>query len=80
MDEKSAEQKTPFPLRVMVRNARAYLNDSVDAIMQCCHLPPYIMDGLICEVLAELRKHELNETAQIQEQEDRHEQQHISES
>jgi hypothetical protein len=50
-----------IPLSTMVHNARVYINDAVTTIMKKTNIPPYLMDGIISEVLADIRKQELTE-------------------
>jgi len=53
-----AEQKV-VPLSASVQAARGYLKDAIAQIMDHTHLPPYLMDGVVSEALAELRHREL---------------------
>ena len=55
--------QTLIPLSVSVQAARSYLKDAVAQIMDKTKLPPYLMDGIVCEVLADLRHRELCECA-----------------
>ena len=54
-------QSVVIPLSTMVHNARIYMNDAVKAVMNETNLPPYLMDGIISEVLADIRRQELTE-------------------
>lgn len=55
--------QTLIPLSVSVQAARNYLKDAVAQIMDKTKLPAYLMDGVVCEVLADLRCRELCEYA-----------------
>lgn len=62
MDEKKEEQKSKplvIPLISMVQSARYYMREAVEQIMSKTGLPTYLMDGVISEVLADIRKQEL---------------------
>lgn len=49
------------PLSAMIQSARGYMNDAVNQIMDKTSLPAYLMDGVISEVLADIRKREICE-------------------
>lgn len=49
----------------LVNEARGYLTDAVGQIMNKFGLPAYIMDGLLSDVLAEVRKKEIYDMSVI---------------
>lgn len=62
MDEpKKKSEPVAIPLSSMIQSARVYIYDAVSQIMDKTGLPPYLMDGVLSEVLADIRKKELCE-------------------
>lgn len=53
-----SKEKT-IPLGKIVNDARVKTRQSVQAIAQENNIPSYIMDGIICEILADIRKQEM---------------------
>lgn len=49
----------------LVNQARGYLTDAVGQIMNRFALPAYIMDGLLSDILAEIRKKEIYDMSVI---------------
>lgn len=49
----------------LVNQARGYLTDAVGQIMTRFALPAYIMDGLLSDILAEVRKKEIYDMSVI---------------
>ena len=54
------DQTMVVPLESLVYSARACLHDTVSAILNETKLPLYIVDGIMSEELAEIRRKELN--------------------
>ena len=49
----------------LVNQARGYLTDAVGQIMNRFALPAYVMDGLLSDILAEIRKKEIYDMSVI---------------
>lgn len=73
MEQKENNQPVVIPLSTMVHNARVYLNEAVKKVMKETNLPIYLMDTIISEVLADIRKQELMEFGvSISDEKERH--------
>lgn len=59
---KKDKQMNPY---YAITQARGVLTDTVGQIMNNFGLPPYVMDGIICDVLSEVRKKELHDLGYI---------------
>lgn len=68
-NSKSAKKSDKTNPYYAITQARGLLTDTVAQIMNNFGLPPYIMDGVICDVLAEVRKKELHDLGYIYMQE-----------
>ena len=45
----------------LIQNARIESRAAINEIMNRNGIPPYLMDGVLCEILADIRKIELDE-------------------
>lgn len=65
------EEKT-VSLELVINQARRHLKTALYAVMEETHLPPCILDGLICELLADVRGREIVDSRYISERGDDH--------
>lgn len=57
MDDQNMQ---PMPLQDRVKSARALVKNTFEQIMLKTGVPPYMMDLIICEALADIRKYEIH--------------------
>lgn len=66
--------KNRIPLALLMQNARVETRGAITNIMRNRNLPPYLMDGILCEILADIRKMELDSFGYVAEPEKKEEQ------
>ena len=59
------ENQKTIPLDIVMQNVRVKTRRCVFSLMNEHHFPPYLMDGVICEILADIRKQEMDELSII---------------
>lgn len=52
---------TAIPLNDLINTARFHLKSVVADIVNETNMPAYLLDGIICELLSDIRKQEIEE-------------------
>ena len=55
------EKNTAIPLNDLINTARFRLKSVVADIVNETNMPAYLLDGIICELLSDIRKQEIEE-------------------
>lgn len=50
-----------IPLSNLIQNARSFMNEAIADVIDKTRLPIYLLDGIISEILADIRRQELSE-------------------
>lgn len=50
------DEQKQIPLSIMLENAKGMMNEAFNEVLQQTHLPAFLMEGIVCDLLAEIRK------------------------
>ena len=54
------DKQPMMPLQDRVKSARSLVKNTIEQIMLKTGVPPYVMDLIVCESLADIRKYEIH--------------------